>query len=310
VWAVGERGGLTAVREASFHSGDFRSLEALVAHFLDGEARPIRAAAFGVAGPVIGGSARITNLPWQVSAARLARTIRCPTVRLLNDLESTAYGALFVQRSELLELNPGAPGPGNRAVIAAGTGLGQALLCWDGARFIPSATEGGHADFGPGDDRDVGLLQFLRGEYGRVSWERVVSGPGLHNIFRYLDDGLGRPVTPAIRARMEREDPSAVIGEAALDGTCAICAEAVDMFVRLYGAQTGNLALTAMALGGMYVGGGIVTKLLPRILAGDFVAAFLDKAPHRAVMERIPVWVLLNEKTSLIGAAHAAAELV
>ncbi len=308
IYAVGDHGRLTAVRDAAYRSPAFPDLETVVGRFLDGHATPIRAAAFGVAGPVIGGIARITNLPWQVSAEALANVIGCPRVRLMNDLETTAYGALFVDPHQLLTLNAGVATTGHRAVIAAGTGLGQALLCWDGSRFLPAATEGGHADFGPTEEREIGLLRFLRRESGRVSWERVVSGPGLHNIFRYLDEELHRPVAPGLRERLRHEDPSAVIGAAGLDGSCAVCSEAIDIFVRLYGAQAGNLALTAMALGGVYVGGGIVTKLLPRITAGPFLEAFLDKEPHRALMQRMPVWILLNDKTSLLGAAYAAAD--
>jgi len=308
IYAVGEHARLTLVRDAGFHSIAFADLEAIVARFLEGHDTAIRAAAFGVAGPVIGSMARITNLPWQVSAEALAQTIGCGRVRLMNDLETTAYGALFVDPDELLTLNAGVATPGHRAVIAAGTGLGQALLCWDGGRFNPAPTEGGHVDFGPTDEREIGLLRFLRREHGRVSWERVVSGPGLHNIFRYLDEELHRPVAPALRERLHREDPSAVIGAAGLDGSCPVCSEAIDIFVRLYGAQAGNLALTAMALGGIYVGGGIVTKLLPRMTDGRFLEGFLDKEPHRALMQRMPVWILLNDKTSLLGAAYAAAD--
>jgi glucokinase len=310
IYAVGSSGDLTPLREASYPSAAFPSLEAVTSEFLAGDPAPLHAAAFGVAGPVIRGAARITNLPWEVVADALAVAIDCPTVRLLNDLETTAYGALHVAPEDVLTLNAGEPAAANRVVIAAGTGLGQALLCWDGRRHQAMATEGGHADFGPTEAHEIELLSFLRAEYARVSWERVLSGPGLHNIFRYLDERLHRPVNATIRARMAQADPSAVIGEAALAGECATCAEAVDLFVDLYGAQAGNLALTAMALGGVYVGGGIVKKLLPKIADGRFMARFLDKAPHRAVMERMPVWVLLNERTSLLGAAHAAAELL
>lgn len=311
VFAAETGGSLTLVREASVPSADFADLDTAVTAFIGAGTESIGAAAFGVAGPVVGNTARITNLPWTVSGEVLARVIGCPAARVMNDLETTAYGALFVGEDQLLVLNaPGPPPTGNRAVIAAGTGLGEGLLCWDGRRFVPSATEGGHTDFGPRTEQDDALLCFLRAEYGRVSWERVVSGPGLHNIFRFLDEHEGRPVAPATRTRLAREDPSAVIGSAALAGECPTCAEAVDIFVRLYGAQAGNLALTAMALGGLYVGGGIVTKLLPRITAGAFLGAFLDKAPHRALMERIPVWVLLDPKTSLLGAAHAAADML
>jgi glucokinase len=310
IYAVSPSGALTVVREGALISHEFAGLDVMLARFLAAGHEPLRAAVFGVPGPVVGGQARITNLPWQVDESTVARVASCPRVRLMNDLETTAYGALFVGADELLALNAGVDQPGNRAVIAAGTGLGEGLLFWDGRRYHPSATEGGHADFGPGDDRDIGLLTFLRREYERVSWERVVSGPGLHNIFRYLDVGLRRPVASAVRMRMRTQDPSAVIGAAALEGTCATCIEAVETFVRLYGAQAGNLALTAMAVGGIYVGGGIVTKLLPKFVGRLFLDAFIAKDPHRELMQRMPVWVLLNPKTSQLGAAHAALDLL
>jgi glucokinase len=251
----------------------------------------------------------VTNLPWRVEAPALGRAIGCPSVRLMNDLEATAFGALFVDDDDMLTLNPGHPGVGNRAIIAAGTGLGQALLVWDGKRYHPSATEGGHADFAPRDDREVELLCFLRQRYGRVSWERVLSGPGLHNVFRFLDEALHRPVAAATRARLEGEDPAAVIGELGVGGGCPTCVEAVEWFVGLYGAQAGNLGLAAMAVGGLYLGGGIVTKLLPKIREGRFLEALVAKEPHRALLERMPVYVLLNPKTAQLGAAYAAAEL-
>lgn len=303
-------GRLVLAREASFPSRAFSGLEEVVTTFLRSGGERIQAAAFGVPGPVLDGVAQITNLPWRVDIKGLASAIDCPRARLMNDLETTAYGALFLDPHEILTLNPGTPRIGHRAVIAAGTGLGQAILFWDGNRYHPSATEGGHVDFGPTDEREDGLLQFLRPQYGRVSWERIVSGPGLHNIFRYLDEGLARPVAPAVRDRLQRDDPSAVIGAAGVGGTCPTCIEAVAMFVRLYGAQAGNLALTTMALGGVYVGGGIVTKLLPKITGGAFIEAFTAKDPHRALMQRMPVSVLLNPRTAQLGAAHAAAELI
>lgn len=310
IYSASGPGMLDPVAEETFHSHEFDGLKPMVAAFLGGHRERVSAAAFGVAGPVTGGVARTTNLPWTVDAQELAAAIGCPRVRLMNDLESTGYGALFVKAEGLLVLNPGTPQPGNRAVIAAGTGLGQGLLCWDGRRHYPSGSEGGHVDFGPQDEREIGLLRFLMKELPRVSWERVVSGPGLHNVFRYLDEDLHRPVAPAVRERMRQEDASEVIGEAGVDGSCPTCVEAVELFIKLYGSQTGNLALTALAVGGVYVGGGIVTKLLPKVTSGNFLAAFLDKAPHRALMEKTPLWVLLDPKTSQLGAAHAAMELL
>jgi glucokinase len=305
---VAPDGGLRIVREASFPSGNYRGLEPIVAEFLAAApAAPIAAAAFGIAGPVVGGLVEVTNLGWHVAADALAAALGGARVRLMNDLESTAYGALFAAGDQRLTLRAGEVRTGNRAVIAAGTGLGQGILVWDGSRHHPCPTEGGHVDFGPRDAREDALCDYIRRRFGRASYESVCSGPGLHHIFEFLVEA-GRPVAADVHVRMQREDPSAVIGELALARGCPTCAEAVEMFIAIYGAQAGNLALAGMAVGGLYVGGGIVTKLLPLITAGGFVEAFLAKQPHRDLLERVPLHVLLDPKTSLLGAAHAAAD--
>lgn len=309
IFAVGDQGRLTVAREVSVSSRSGATFEAVVGSFLASVTEPVAAAAFGIAGPVLEGVVHVTNLPWRIEAEILARALGCP-VRLLNDLESTAYGALHLDASELLVLSAGAPLPANRAVIAAGTGLGQALLFWDGQRYHPSATEGGHVDFGPRDAREEALLHFLRPRLGRVTWERVLSGPGLHNLFTFLVEGEGRVVDAAVRARLASEDPSAVVGELGVSRACAVCADAVDLFVSLYGSQAGNLGLSTLALGGVYVGGGIVTKLLPRITAGAFLRAFHDKEPHESLMRRMPLSVIRTGRASLLGAAHVAAEMI
>ena len=297
---------VTRQREGSFRSQDFAGLEELVRAFLDDHGEGIDAAAFGVAGPVLEGKVTVTNLPWRVEAASLAAAIGCPDVQLMNDLESTAYGALFLDSEHLLTLNEGSARRTHRCVIAAGTGLGQAILFWDGARYHPAATEGGHVDFAPRNEREMGLLRFLLKKHERVSYERVLSGPGLLNIFDYLRREVGTPVHPAVLERMEAEDPSAVVGEVGVSGACATCREAVDLFASLYGAQAANLALSSMALGGVYIGGGIVTKLLPRIQAGGFMESFTSVGRFGSLMAETPVQVILDPKTSLLGAAEVA----
>jgi glucokinase len=233
------------------------------------------------------------------------------SVRLLNDLEATAYGALFLADEALHVLNRGTPRAGNRAIIAAGTGLGQAFLTWNGTHHHPVATEGGHADFAPRDDLETALLHFLGSQYDHVSWERVLSGPGLVGLYRFLTESQGRPASPALRAQMAGEDPAAAIGTAGVSGTCPTAVEAVDLFLHLYGAQAGNLALTVMAVGGVYVGGGIAPKLLSRMTAnGGFVAAFTAKGRYAPLMADIPVWVILDPKTARLGAAEAARALL
>ncbi len=306
---LGDDGAITQLRAQTFPSREFAGLEQVISAFLDGR-ETVTAAAFGIAGPVVDDAVRTTNLPWHVERRRLSQLLGGAPVRLMNDLESTAFGALFLPQNELLVLNPGVARPGHRAVIAAGTGLGEALLHWDGSAHTPVATEGGHADFAPRTTTEDALLAFLRRRFGtHVSYERVVSGPGLHNVFQFLDEELGRPVAPEIRSRMAAEDPSAVIGEAAVAGACPTCREAVELFLDAYGAQAGNLALTAMATGGVYVGGGIVTKLVPLVRDSAFMRAFVAKGRYTELMSEIPVAVILNPRTALIGAIRAASAL-
>ncbi len=307
--APGGANGFTVIREGSFPSAGFPGLTEVVNTFLAGGSETVAASAFGIAGPVIDGRVDATNLPWTVNPEQLRSATGSQRIRLMNDLETTAYGTLFLDDTEIRTLHEGVKRRGNIAVIAAGTGLGQAILFWDGARHIPAATEGGHADFAPRNDFEFGLLKFLHARFARVSYERVLSGPGLKNIFDYLEQE-GRPVELAVREKMKTEDPSAVIGRAGLDGSSAICAEALDHFVSLYGSQAGNLALTSMAVGGVYIGGGIVTKMIPKMESGAFMNSFLDKGRSRGLLEMMPVRIVLNAKASLIGAVHAALELL
>jgi glucokinase len=311
LYAVERPGRPALVRESSFPSRQYPSgLETVIGEFLRGET--LVAAAFGIAGPVVDETVHTTNLPWTVAAASLRTHLGTPRVRLLNDLEATANGALYLPPEKLTTLNPGAPHLGNRAVIAAGTGLGQAILFWNGQRHVPVATEGGHADFAPRNEREIALLRFAETLFaGHLSYERVLSGPGLHVVFRFLTEALGRPIGPAVQARLAGgEDPSAVVGEVGVAGGCATCVEAVEMFLDLYGAQAGNLALTGMTVGGLYIGGGIVTKMLPKVTDGRLLAAFFAKGRYEPLMRTIPVWVILDPKTALLGAAQAAVDLL
>ncbi len=303
---------LCLVREASFPSAQYAGLEAVIADFRSsGADTTIAAGAFGIAGPVLDGRVEATNLPWKVDTPGIRRAIDGGQVRLMNDLEATAYGALFLPAAEILTLNTGKARRGNCAVIAAGTGLGQAFLFWDGQGYRPAATEGGHVDFPPRNEKEVELLRFLRKQHdGRVSSERVLSGPGLVSLFNFLFQVLQRPVAESLRARLQTEDAAAVIGEAGVTGSCRTCAEAVDMFVSLYGAQAGNLALTVMSVGGVYIGGGIVTRLLPKMTSGGFMQSFTDKGRFGQLLQDMPVRIMLNPKAAQVGAAHAARALV
>jgi glucokinase len=318
IYAASAPHDVSLVREATYPSKQHRSLDEIVRAFLAGGGEKVEAGAFGIAGPVAGDVVAPTNLPWKdVVASNIAREIGCRRVRLMNDLATTGYGARFLPADEIHVLNQGTKRDGHIAVIAAGTGLGQAMLFWDGARHQPSSTEGGHADFAPRNEVEIELLRFLMQQFPRVTYERVLSGPGIANIFRFLDEVLKKPLAPAVREQMKSEDPGAVISRAAIEGTCGTCVTALDMFISIYGAQAGNLALTFLATGGVYVGGGIITKILPLVTApaddgsGDssFMTAFKNKQPFAKLMGDIPVHIILNPKASLIGAAHAAAEL-
>lgn len=307
------RSGAPRVAHARVASREAGSLEAAVDEFLGAHGRPrIDAACFGVAGVVVDGRSATTNLPWQLDERDLARAIPTRRVRLLNDLEAAGYGVLLLGPDELAELQPGRPREGNRVLIAAGTGLGQALLIWQQGHHHVVASEGGHVDFGPRDETQVRLLAHLRREHGRVSYEDVLSGPGLVAIYRFLrQDGPTPTPEPAwLTAELAGEDQAKVISEAGLDGRDPVCAAALALFVSVYGAEAGNLALKAVAVGGVIVGGGIAPKILSALSDGAFIRAFRDKGRMAKLMEDIPVRVALNPETALLGAASVARRLL
>jgi glucokinase len=272
---------------------------------------PPVAAAFGIAGPVVNQRVETTNLPWVVDAASMSDVLGCP-VRLINDLEATAHGVEALGPRDLSVLNPGKPEPrAPRAIVAAGTGLGEAYVVHDPAGgWIPCASEGGHSDFGARTDQEIALLQDLRARYGHVSAERVVSGMGIRDIFSWMQ-GLGsHHVSSGLLDEMDRGDAAAVISRAAMDGRSPLCAEVMRLFVTAYGAEAGNLALKVMALGGVYVAGGIAPRILPLLTDGAFLEGFFDKGRFEPLMRRMPVAVVLNDETALLGAARAAQAVV
>lgn len=290
--------------QADYPSPRYPGLEAILAEFLKDKNASIRAACFGVAGPVREGRVETPNLTWVVDAASLQRQIGGARVELLNDLEATAHGIMALRDEDLEVLQAGEAEPrGNRAVIAAGTGLGQALLVHQEKGYQPHASEGGHADFAPRDELEVELLRHLTAIHGHVSYERVVSGPGLVSLYRFLRE-TGRGEEPEWLARkLASEDPAAVIATAALEGTSPLCSLALDRFVSSYGAEAGNLALKVLATGGVYLGGGIAPKILPKLREQTFIESFLAKGRYRKLMEKVPVRVILNQRTALLGAA-------
>lgn len=295
---------LETLTEHSYASADYSSLDDIVADFLDRAGGDCAHACFGVAGPVQGGRAEITNLPWVIDAAETARTFRFLTVSLMNDLEANAWGISALSQDDLHVLHAGRPGAvGNASIIAAGTGLGEAGLYWDGHRHRPFASEGGHTGFSPGNELEIALYEYLRTQYGHVSWERVVSGPGLVNVHDFLRAHRSVPVPSWLGDEMAAGDAAAAISGAALAERDDVCVEALDLFVHLYGVEAGNHALKIMSTGGVYVGGGIAPKILETLKGPLFMDGFLDKGRMRPLMESMPVRVILNDRTALYGPA-------
>lgn len=316
-------------REQTFASADYKSLEDILEEFLNPPPEPsdkkddesqdapaeqepltLDAACFGIAGPVIENTSKTTNLPWVVDGAALAKRFKIPHVRLLNDLEATAYGLLVLKPNEADILNAGTPPKtkGAMALIAAGTGLGEAILFWDGKTYKPMPSEGGHSSFAPTSDLEIELLRYLRTQYTHVSYERLLSGMGLHAIYEFLRDTKKNEPT-WLAEKIKVGDPAAIIAEAGLKKQAEIAVQALDLFATIYGAEAGNLALKAMALDAVYVGGGIAPKLLAKLKDGMFMKAFVDKGRYKKLLAGIPVRVITNPKAALLGAASVAVQL-
>lgn len=299
--------GLTLVKEEIFPSPEYQSLGDIVEKFLAKHSISVKRACFGVAGPVKQQSVITPNLAWTVDGNRLARILHLNTVGLINDLEANAFGVACLGPEDFLVLNEGrAESVGNAAIISAGTGLGQAGLYWDGVQHRPFASEGGHADLAPRNNIELELLRYLTKQFGHVSYERVLSGPGLLNIYHFFRLKRKRKVPGWITDGMKERDPAAVISEAGIKGTCEICVAAMDLFVSLYGAEAGNLALKVMARAGMFIGGGIAPKIIPKLKDPQFLHSFKDKGRMQSFLEEIPIRVILNDRAALLGAARHA----
>jgi len=309
VLTLAEPADLRPVAEEMYHNQDFPDFTAVLDRFLASAGRPrVRAACLGVAGPVVEGRVQMMNRAWVLEVSALRARLGTERVRLLNDLEAAAYGMLHLQPSDFGMLNTGVPDRrGNVGIIAAGTGLGEALLCFDGEHFHPAASEGGHADFAPRTEEEIDLLRYLQRTVGsHVSYERVVSGPGLVNVYHFLRDTGRAAEPPELAARLAGEDPAAAIAASGLSGEFDICRRALDLFASVYGAEAGNVALRGFTLGGLYVGGGIAPKIFAKLANGGFMRAFVDKGRYVAFLREIPVAVALNPRATLIGAAHFA----
>jgi len=303
-----QNGHLRLVSEIVFPSREHHELGEIVSLFLKKSSTRPESACFGIAGPVRNGRVETSNLPWVIEQSRLAKQIQLPHTLLINDLEAIAWGIGALGDADLVPLNQvSGPVSGNQAVIAPGTGLGEAGMFWDGRRHHVFACEGGHTDFAPRGDLQIELLKFLTARIEHVSYERILSGPGLVNVYDFLrDTGCGKE-SAALAAEMQKSDPAAAISRAALDGTDALSEKALDLLVAVYGAEASNLALKVMSTGGMFLAGGISPKILAKLKGPGFMQAFLDKGRMKPLIESIPVQVVTNEKVGLLGAARCAA---
>jgi glucokinase len=299
-------GKLTHTRDKQYWAKEYSGLEEIVKEFVVSE--KITSACFGVPGPVREGRLRLTNLPWTLDSRELSTRLKIDYVFLINDLQANGYGIAELTSEQIYTLSEGdARQMANRALISAGTGLGEAFMIWDGRDYVPYPSEGGHSDFAPRNEDEIDLLRFLKQKYaGRISFERVVSGQGMPNIYEFLREVRGLDEPAWLAERMAKEDPNVVITELALAAKSEICEKALDMFVSAYGAEAGNLALKILSLGGLYVGGGIAPRILEKLKDGTFMKAFTDKGRLSQLLVNTPVRVILESKTALMGAAAYA----
>ncbi|HEV2470381.1 MAG TPA: glucokinase [Candidatus Sulfotelmatobacter sp.] len=303
-----QNGHLELVSERVFPSREHRELGEIVVRFLDESGTRPEAACFGIAGPVRNGRVETSNLPWVIEQTLLAKQIHTPATVLINDLEASAWGIGALAEADLVPLNRVVGTVvGNQAVIAPGTGLGEAGLCWDGTRHHVFACEGGHTDFAPQNDLQIELLRFLIAKFGHVSYERILSGPGLVNVYEFLrKSGCGKESAATAEA-ITAGDPAAAISRAALSGEDALSEKALDVWISVYGAEASNLALKIMSTGGLFLGGGISPKILSKLQGPSFMNAFVNKGRLSPVVESMPVYVVTNDKAGLLGAARCAA---
>ncbi len=297
---------LQCVVEKGYETNAHSGLEEILTQFVRTEGIPVHQASFGVAGPVRNGRSKISNLPWVIDSRELAKQLRVNSVGLLNDMEAFAYGIDALESKDFITLSEGSEdAEGNRAVISARTGLGVAGLYWDGFRHHPFACEGGHADFAPRDEVQVELLAYLRKKYGRISYERVLSGPGIKNIYDFLRDSKKAEEPAWLREQMEATpDGPALISQLAAQGKAEICERTMTIFVSVFGAETGNCALRYMTTGGIFIGGSIAAKNMKKMQDAVFMQAFFDKGRMEALLRDMPVRIIQNDDCGLLGAAH------
>lgn len=303
LFSVPEKG-LCLTSEKTYASGKYKNLEDILAHFI-GRDRDISAACLAIAGPLVDPIvSRTTNLPWIIHKNSIQKLFSLPKLAIINDLVANAYGIPLLEKSDFAILNKGIPKKGNRALISAGTGLGMAVLCWNGKEHIFSSSEGGHVEFGPRNSLEIELLRYLFETFGHVSYERILSGQGIVNIYNFLKHSGRFGAEPKwLSEKMSHGNPAAAIASTACQKKNRICSVAMDMFASIYGAAAGNLALQAMAVNGIYIGGGIAPKIIWKLNDGSFMTSFTNKGRFSQLMTRIPVKVILNDRAALMGAA-------
>ncbi len=295
--------------DEKFRSSDHESLRLLVQKFLAKHPdHKIERACFGIAGPIQDRKCKATNLPWIIDADVIEKEVAIPLVTLINDLEANAFGISCLEEKEFYVLNEGKKHEGNASLISAGTGLGEAGLFWDGAKYHPFACEGGHCSFAPETDLEIRLLKYLQKDYGHISFERILSGPGLYNLYRFIVDEKVERESPKVREAFEKNDPPKVISEMGMKSADGACERALDLFVSIYGSEAANLALKMLAVGGVYIGGGIAPKMLNEFSEGNFMKRFIQKGRFTSLLLGMPVKIVLNEHTALLGAALYARE--
>ncbi len=301
-------GHLNMVSTSIFPSRQYSGLDEIVTKFVSSSNLRPNVACFGIAGPVRNGRVEASNLPWIIESKRLADELQLKGAMLINDLEANAWGIATLEEKDVVQLNKVKGNPvGNQAVISAGTGLGEAGMSWDGNQYHIFASEGGHGDFAPRNEIEIDLLRYLSVRFGHVSYERIVSGPGLVNVYHFLRDTNRGTEPDWLTEEMQHSDAAASISRAGVNGTCPLCVQALDLFLSIYGAEAGNLALKMMAVGGVYLGGGIAPKIMPKLAGPLFMQSFVSKGRFQALLEGIPVRVITNDKTALMGAARCAA---
>jgi len=297
---------LQCVVEKTYVSQEYGGLAEVLPQFIRGEGIPVHSACFGVAGPVRAGRSKISNLPWIIDSRELVKQLKLDSVGLLNDMEAYAYGIDALESQDFVALSEGSEdAEGNRAVISAKTGLGVAGLYWDGFRHHPFACEGGHADFAPRDEIQTELLGYLQKKYGRISCERILSGPGIRNIYEFLRDTNRAQEPTWLRDELTTaHDLPAAISRLAMEGKAPICDQTLSIFVSVFGAETGNCALRYMSTGGIFIGGIIAAKNVSKMQNPVFMESFLDKGRMEDLLKDIPVKIILNDDCGLIGAAR------